>query len=155
MDIHNYNYHYMTDDLLYTFNNYFIEYKEKNCDYIVFDSLLKIVKNFGYIPEQFELYDLKGEVGNKIDKIYFFVIMGRIIRKMKQKETIDELKECFKTIDFDKNGTIERDELHKIIKKYIKNPPSYDHIVELFNGIDLNNDNHITFDEFTKYLHDF
>ena len=155
MNVHNYNYQYMTDDLLYTFNNYFNEYKEEFKDYITYDNLIIIVKNFGYIPDEYELYDLKSEIGEKIDKTYFFVIMGRIIRKMKQEETITELKKCFETIDTNKNGYIERDELYKIIRGYMRNPPSYDHIIELFDSIDLNNDNLITFQEFTKYLHDF
>tara|TARA_Y100000389_G_scaffold125218_1_gene122575 strand:+ start:304 stop:771 length:468 start_codon:yes stop_codon:yes gene_type:complete len=155
MNVHNFNTDLISEELVFKFNEYFNEYKVYMKNYITFESLIHIITDYGYIPSQFEIDDVKSEVGSNIDKIYFMVIMARIVRKMREKETIDELKECFKTIDFDKNGTIEKDELYKIIKCYIKNPPSKDYIDLLFTEIDLNDDNHITFDEFTKFLHDF
>ena len=151
MNIHNLNSDLISDELFFKFNQFFIEYQD-NKKKITFDNLLEIIKNFGYIPNQYEINDVKSEIGEYIDKTYYFVIIGRIVRKMSSKESINELKKCFEIIDMDKNGTIEKEELFKMMKTYIKIPPSKDEIESFFNEMDLNHDGHITFNEFLEFI---
>ena len=152
MNIHNLNSDLITNELLFKFNEYFKKYEVNYNNYITIDSLLIIINHFGYLPTQYEINDIKSEVGEKVDKIYFFVIMGRIVKKMYEHSNIVELKECFKTIDFDKNGTIEKEELFKMMKTYIKFPPSKDEIDSFFNEMDLNHNDRISFDQFLILL---
>ena len=152
MNIHNLNSDLITNELLFKFNEYFKKYEVNYNNYITIDSLLIIINHFGYLPTQYEINDIKSEVGEKVDKIYFFVIMGRIVKKMYEHSNIVELKECFTTIDFDKNGTIEKEELFKMMKTYIKFPPSKDEIDSFFNEMDLNHNGRISFDQFLILL---
>ena len=121
---------------------------------MTFENFLNSVEDFGYIPTIYEINDIKSELGEKIDKIYYMVVMARIYKKMHQQEFIEELKKSFNIIDIDKNGTIEKDELIKMMKSYMKFPPSGDQITDLFRELDLNNDGHISFDEFIKYINE-
>ena len=164
MNINNNNSHLISENLLFKFNQYFNDYREDDyikkfsegkthlIEYITFDNLLVIIKDFGYLPSNSEINDVKSEIGNKIDRIYYFVIMGRIIRKMRQREFINEIKRSFHIIDYDKNGTIEKDELFTIMKRYMSSPPCKDEIDIFFSELDLDNDGHITFDEFVYYI---
>ena len=154
MNINNDNSRLMTHDLLQLFNNFFNENKETyRCkEFISFDSLLKIISEYGYSPTVFEINDVKGELPEKIDKIYFFVIMGRIVKRMQEPDYIENVRQSFLALDNNKNHMIEMDELHNAFKYYVPNPPSYDEITELFKSLDLNNDGHITFDEFISAL---
>ena len=90
MNIHNFNHGLMDENILYELNIKFKKYEIKK--YISFDQLITIVREYGYIPNKYELYNLKSEIGDKIDKIYFFVIMGRVFRKMKEKRSIHHLE---------------------------------------------------------------
>ena len=49
--------------------------------------------------------------GNKIDFIYCLVIIGRIMRFIKSNSLRQQVSEAFDTMDTNKNGTIELDEL--------------------------------------------
>ena len=154
MNINNDNAHLMTHDLLQLFNNFFNENKEtyKCKDFISFDSLLKIISEYGYNPTVFEINDVKGELPEKIDRIYYFVIMGRIVKRMQEPDYVDNVKQSFLSLDKNNNHMIEMEELYKAFKEYVPCPPSYDEITDLFKSLDLNNDGHITFDEFISVL---
>ena len=154
MNINNNNAHLMNHDLLQIFNNFFYEYKEphKTEEFIRFESLLKIVHEYGYNPTRLEINDVKAELPEKIDKIYFFVIMGRIVKRMQEPDYIEDVKQSFLSLDRNNNKMIEKEELHRAFKEYVSNPPSLDEIDDLFKSLDLNNDGHITFDEFINAL---
>jgi Ca2+-binding EF-hand superfamily protein len=166
MNIHNNNAEKLSNENIATFNDYFNSYKTirresrvqsriiKYSEYLTFESFLQIVDIYGYKPSHYEINDVKAEVGPYMDKTYFFVIMGRILNKMMTTEYLEELKRCFKSLDFDKNGSIEKDELMLAFQKYCSIPPSYDEITEIFNSFDLNSDEHITFDEFIHVIAD-
>lgn len=138
----------LEDELLYTFNEKFKEYAYK--DKISFENLIKIVKDYGYNPSRQEIMDLKGEIGEKTDKIYFFVIMKRVVNEMFSKNHQKILKQAFKIIDTDNSGTITKNELEKSLLKY--GHISIDEMDEIFNILDTNNDNHISYEEFCNYI---
>ncbi len=144
----------MTETNLSLFNEYFNNYKTTSSkgDYLTIDDFLKIVELYGYQPTRFEINDVKAEVGERMDKIYFFVIIARIIKKMHEAEYIEELKACFESLDRNNNNVIEKTELLKAFKMYVSIPPSYDEITNIFNSLDLNNDGHITFEEFVEVI---
>ena len=166
MNIHNNNAEKLSDENIATLNEYFNSYKTirresrvqsriiKYSEYLTFDAFLQIVDIYGYTPSRYEINDVKAEVGPYMDKTYFFVIMARILNRMMDKEYLEELKRCFESLDFDKNGSIEKDELMLAFQKYCSIPPSYDEITEIFNSLDLNSDEHITFDEFIHVIAD-
>ena len=105
----------LEDELLYTFNEKFNEHASKKTNKISFENLIKIVKDYGYNPDYNEMIDLKGEIGNETDKIYFFVIMKRVVHEMFSNSHQQILKRAFKIIDVDNSGTIEKNELAKCL----------------------------------------
>ena len=63
-----------------------------------------------------------------------------------------ELREAFKCIDLDGNGTISKDELKEMVQRTMQSDISEQEIEEMMNEADTDGDNEINFDEFVKIL---
>ncbi len=64
-----------------------------------------------------------------------------------------ELKEIFQAFDKDGNGTIEPNELLKLMRA-LGEDPSADDLVMALEALDLNHNGHIEFSEFTEWWGD-
>lgn len=63
-----------------------------------------------------------------------------------------ELREAFKSIDLDGNGTLSKDELKEMVQRTMQSDISEQEIEEMMNEADTDGDNEINFDEFVKIL---
>jgi calmodulin len=148
MNIHSQEYEDIDDKLLYHFNEQFEKYSKKG--FISFDNLMKVVREFGYNPTVYETNDLKGEIGEQTDKIYFFVIMKRVVNQFSTNEQKENLKEAFKIINKSGSGYISKDELIEYMIR--NNLGTINSIDEIFTDLDTNLDDYISFEEFQNYI---
>lgn len=148
MNIHSQEYEDIDDKLLYHFNEQFEKYSHDRK--ISFDNLMKVVREFGYNPTVYETNDLKGEIGEQTDKIYFFVIMKRVVNQFSTNEQKENLKEAFKIINKSGSGYISKDELIEYMIR--NNLGTINSIDEIFTDLDTNLDDYISFEEFQNYI---
>jgi len=148
MNIHSQEYEDIDDKLLYHFNEQFEKYSHDRK--ISFDNLMKVVREFGYNPTVYETNDLKGEIGEHTDKIYFFVIMKRVVNQFSTNEQKENLKEAFKIINKSGSGYISKDELIEYMIR--NNLGTINSIDEIFTDLDTNLDDYISFEEFQNYI---
>ena len=151
MNISGVNNNLLSEEFIYDLKQRFSVLNKK---YIEYDELKKIVIELGYSPSYDEINDIIYETGNKIDFIFFLVIIGRIIKKLKSDEMIIEFSKAFDVIDINKNGTIELSELTEYIKERAsisKIENNYDLSI-LFNSLDTNHDGYVTKDEYFWFI---
>lgn len=151
MNISGINSNLLSEEFIYDLKQRFSLFNKK---YIEYDELKKIVIELGYSPDYNEINDIISETGNKIDFIYFLVIIGRIIKKLKSNEMMIEFNKAFDVIDIDKNGTIELSELKTYIKERGDNLEidNNNDLSILFDSLDTNHDGHITKDEYFTFI---
>lgn len=150
MNINHFNSELLTEEMVYDIKKEFDSFKKKNLEW---EDMKEIVINMGYLPTNDEINDIIAETGNKIDFIYCLVIIGRIMRYMKSNNLKKELNEAFDTMDINKNGTLELDELKKYMKKKVKELKTNNNDLKiLFDSIDADNDGHITKKEMFDFL---
>ena len=148
MNIHSQEYEDINDELLYHFNEEFEKYSRNRK--ISFEDLMIIIKNYGYNPTIYEINDLKGEIGEYSDKIYFFVIMKRVVNQFYTNKQKENFLEAFQIINKSKSGFITKDELTEYFLKY--GTLHLDQIDEMFDSLDTNHDNRISLEEFENFL---
>ncbi|KAK6166817.1 hypothetical protein SNE40_023432 [Patella caerulea] len=68
------------------------------------------------------------------------------------KEQADSYTKFFKATDSDGNGYLTIHELRDVLQKKLKMKVSDKEVIEMFKGVDQNNDNKITLDEFLNEM---
>lgn len=152
MNISGINSNLLSEEFIYELKQRFRVFNKK---YIEYDELKNIVVELGYSPNYDEISDIISETSNKIDFIYFLVIIGRIIKKLKSDEMVIEFSKAFDVIDINKNGTIELSELKTYIKgrSDILEIDNNNDVSILFNSLYTNHDGYITKDEYFSFIH--
>ena len=140
----------VSDETMFMWNEMFKEKESKGK--IEFNAMMEIVRGMGYNPGMIEMQTLESEVGQLVDRIYYFVIMHRVqVILIKRAEILDQ--EIIRVLDKNHNGSIEMNEMVEAVQKYSNTQrPSDDAIKELFDDIDTDHDGHITREELRTYL---
>ena len=150
MNVHNNNADLLSDNLLFKFNEYFKLYSNRS-KISINDLIILVEKEFGYHPTQDEIHDIKSETGPFIDKIYYFVIMGRIVRVL-YNHGMERLNEYFETLDVDGNNELTPIELYTAMKKTMLFPPTLSLVRHWFTILDINHKGYITKEEFIAFI---
>ena len=135
----------MDDETVWYWNSQYQDLKDEN-GMVSVDSVLQAGRDNGYVPASVEVVnDLKHEIPNGADRIYFLVLMKRFDEEIVQMERSGELLRAFHALDRDRNGTIELWELQRA--GVLKFDPE-----EIFQLIDTDQDGHITYDELKAFV---
>ena len=122
---------------------------------ITYDSFKEIIYSIGYIPDEFELLDIKGDINNMkyggLDLIYYLVLIARIHKKFRSKKIKDSILDAFKTIN--NTGRITKDELYNFFMKNKKHSQlSIDEIDEFFDYLDVDSNKLLNVDNVLNLL---
>ena len=71
-----------------------------------------------------------------------------------EQEVEDDYKSIFEKYDLDGSGSLERDEIIKILTEFKGRAPTQKQLDKFFSSVDSNNDGKISFQEFKKVLCD-
>lgn len=111
-----------------------------------------IMRGLGQKPSEIELQEIVNEVdlegSGKIDFKEFIRIM---IRKMKDTDLDQEIKDTFKVMDVDANSNIGISDLKTIVKNLGENY-SKDEIEEMIKECDIDSDKQISYEEFIRVM---
>lgn len=148
MDINGDNSELLSDEMIYEFKQQFDKLANPVTNKITIPDLQTIIKDMGYIASIEELHNVMSETNHYVDFIYMLVIIGRILRKNKSEAHKKELVEAFFSLDKNKNGTIEIDELLSL------EIHGFDPAIlrQIFLSIDTDHDGHITMEEYINFL---
>ena len=111
-----------------------------------------VMRSLGQNPTEAELDDMIAEVDiDGSGEIEFDEFLKLMTKKMKDKETDEEIREAFNEFDRDKDGKISKEELQHMMKNYGEKL-TLDEIEELISEVDMDGSNAITYDSFMHML---
>lgn len=109
-----------------------------------------VMKSLGQEPTENELKDMINEVDHNMSgTIEFDEFL--LMMKMKEKDSMEELKEAFKVFDKDGNGLISALELRTVMKK-LGEKLTDEEIEEMIKEADIDGDGQVNYNEFVAMM---
>eukprot|EP00937_MAST-01D_sp_MAST-1D-sp2_P004005 g4005.t1 len=142
----------LTNDQIMEFKSAFEGFAKGKEEEIHVSELGNVLASLGEVPEESELAAMVKEVDSdgsgSIDFLEFLTMMAR---KMKDKDSDQEIKACFKLFNKDGRGYVTREQLRMILTN-LGEPLSVEEVDDIINEADMDSDNQITYDEFHNFF---
>ncbi len=143
--------HNLSYEKLMEYRTAFESFKKNKDGQILCKDLGTILRNLGQNPNEKQLSEMILEVdADGSGTIDFGEFIGLIIRKMKDSDMDEEIREAFEVFDRDGNRVITSHEMRAVLEG-IKGIPE-DEIEEMILEADTDNDGQIDLDEFIKLM---
>ncbi|KAF0892074.1 hypothetical protein E2562_013469 [Oryza meyeriana var. granulata] len=143
---------HLPEDQIAEFKEAFSLFDKDGDGSITTKELGTVMRTLGQNPTEAELQDMISEVdADGSGNIDFQEFLGLMARKMKDKDSEEELREAFRVFDKDQNGFISAAELRQVMAN-IGERLTDEEVGEMILEADVDGDGQINYEEFVKCM---
>ncbi|XP_042400121.1 calmodulin-like isoform X1 [Zingiber officinale] len=144
-----------TDGQMVEFHETFCLFDRDGDGCISLGELSTIINSLGLRPTKDELQEMISEVdADGSGAIEFEEFLNLMVRKMKESDSEEELKEAFKVFDKDQNGFISKNELKNVMMS-LGEKLTDEEVDQMIKEADLDGDGQVNYEEFVKMMKSF
>ncbi|KAG2467128.1 calmodulin-like [Polypterus senegalus] len=111
-----------------------------------------VMRALGQNPSEAELQDMINEVDADSNGIVDFTeFLTLMVKRIKDMDSEEEIREAFKVFDKDGNGSISAEELHLVMKN-LGEDLTDEEIYEMIREADIDGDGQINYEEFVQMM---
>ncbi|XP_042400122.1 calmodulin-like isoform X2 [Zingiber officinale] len=142
-----------TDGQMVEFHETFCLFDRDGDGCISLGELSTIINSLGLRPTKDELQEMISEVdADGSGAIEFEEFLNLMVRKMKESDSEEELKEAFKVFDKDQNGFISKNEN---VMMSLGEKLTDEEVDQMIKEADLDGDGQVNYEEFVKMMKSF